>query len=116
MTKLEKMDELIKKVQEDAELQKEIAAILQTEDPEDTAKADQWLAANGYQFSIRELAEHLEDGIPLSDDQLEAVAGGKGEKEKKESVKALEQTVLIVGVGSLIGALGCTAQVVSGQF
>lgn len=77
MDKIKQMEELILKVQKDAELQKEITAILQTENPEDTTKADQWLADNGYVFTLRELVEHLEDGIPLSDEQLEAVAGGK---------------------------------------
>ena len=32
----------------------------------------------GYQFSLEELQEHMEDGIPLSEDQLDAVAGGAG--------------------------------------
>ena len=77
MTKLEQMNELVKKVQADETLQKEIAAILQSTTAEDTVKADQWLTDNGYEFTLKELLEYLEEGIPLSEDQLEAVAGGK---------------------------------------
>lgn len=104
MTKIEQMDELIKKFQEDKELQTEIAAILQAEDSEDTAKADQWLTDNGYKFTLKELVEHLEDGIPLSDNQLEAVAGGK------DSLKSFGQIMgaaLGVGVGAVIGIVTC---------
>ena len=30
----------------------------------------------GYQFNLEELQEHMEDGIPLAEDQLDTVAGG----------------------------------------
>ena len=76
MTKLEQMDELIQKAQENEALQKKFAEILLAEEPEETAEADKWLASLGYQFSLEELQEHMEDGIPLTEDQLEAVAGG----------------------------------------
>lgn len=78
MTKLEQMKELIAKIQTDAALYMELTAILQSENPDDTAKADKWLADNGYGFTVKELNEHLEEGIPLAEDQLDAVAGGAG--------------------------------------
>ena len=109
MTKIEQMDELIKKFQEDKELQKEIAVVLQAEDPEDTTKADQWLADNGYEFTLRELVEHLEDGLPLSDEQLEAVAGGKGSYEEglRDSGKLTLIGAANVGIGAIFGGICC---------
>lgn len=76
MTKLEQMEEFITKVKKDEELQKELIAVLESGNPDDTAEADKWLADNGYSFTVKELGEHLEDGVPLAEDQLEAVAGG----------------------------------------
>ena len=104
MNKLEQMDELIMKVQKDEALQKEVAAILQTENLEDTAKADQWLADNGYEFTLKELIEHMEDGIPLSDEQLEAVAGGK---DSLGSFGQIMGAALGVGVGGIVGIVAC---------
>lgn len=111
MTKLEQMDELILKVQKDEKLQKDVAAILQTEDPEDTAKADQWLADNGYEFTLRELVEHLEDGMPLSDEQLEAVAGGKSEAGVESSKNHAVEGALGIGIGIIIGGIQCIVNI-----
>ena len=108
MTQIEQIDELIKRVQEDTELQKEIAVVLQAEDPEDTTKADQWLADNGYEFTLRELVEHLEDGLPLSDDQLEAVAGGKNDGwGTRDSGKLTLIGAANVGIGAIFGGICC---------
>lgn len=107
MDKIAQMDELILKVQKDAELQKEIAVVLQAENPEDTSKADQWLADNGYEFTLRELVEHLEGGFPLSDDQLEAVAGGRNEDGTLTSGEAIGYLSLFVGIGAIEGLLRC---------
>lgn len=111
MTKIEQMDELIKKFQEDVELQKEVAVVLQTEDPEDTAKADQWLADNDYEFTLRELVEHLEDGVPLSDEQLEAVAGGKSEAGVESSKNHAIEGALGIGIGIIIGGIQCIVNI-----
>ena len=105
MTKLEQMNELILKVQKDEALQKEIAAIMQNETAEDTAAADKWLADNGYEFTLMELVEHLEDGVPLSDEQLEAVAGGS----KADSQKAVKLGLLVIGIGAAGGGIFCAA-------
>ena len=76
MDKLEQMEEFITKVKKDEELQKELVSVLESGNPDDTAEADKWLADNGYGFTVKELGEHLQDGVPLTEDQLEAVAGG----------------------------------------
>lgn len=73
MTKIEQMEEFMQKAQENEALQKKFAEILQAEELEETEK---WLAGLGYQFNLKELQEHMADGIPLSEDQLDAVAGG----------------------------------------
>ena len=82
MTKIEQMDELVQKAQEDAALQQKFAEILLAEEPEETAEADKWLVSLGYQFNLEELQEHMEDGIPLAEDQLDAVAGGAVNREE----------------------------------
>ena len=87
MTKLEQMDELIQKAQENEALQKKFAEILLAEE---TAEADKWLASLGYQFSLEELQEHMEDGIPLSEDQLDAVAGGARDKRVEAEVRSIK--------------------------
>lgn len=60
----------------------------------------------GYNFTLKELVDHLEDGIPLSDERLEAVAGGKS---TNESVSALTIAagVTLVGVGGIFTGILC---------
>ena len=86
MDKLEQMDELIAEIQKDEELQKELVAILQFENPKAVAEADEWLADNGYGFTLRELCEHLEGGVPLSENQLDSMAGGNSSTEFYEQL------------------------------
>lgn len=108
MTKFEQMKELIKKFQEDQEFQKEVAALLQSEKPEDTTMADQWLADNGYKFTLMELIDHLEDESDLTAEELEAVAGGKADEAKATaSTAVIFVTVLGVGIGAMGGAEAC---------
>lgn len=108
MHKMEQMDELILKVQKNAELKKEIIAVLQTVNPEDTTNADKWLADNGYEFTLKELIEHMEDGIPLSDERLESVAGGRSEAAAiTGSVFATAGTAVMIFAGGLLGLSFC---------
>lgn len=104
MTKVEQMEELIKKYQEDQELQKEIAAVMQAEDPEDTTKADKWLADHGYEFTLMELVDHLEDASDLTVEELEAVAGGRS-----TGWSVFDEVVsgLLVGIGHKLGEDKC---------
>ena len=97
MDKLEQMEEFITKVKKDEELQKELVSVLESGNPDDTAEADKWLADNGYGFTVKELNEHLEEGIPLAEDQLDAVAGGAGSPYDKfnQSVQNLKETIYI---------------------
>lgn len=109
MDKIEQMNELIKKVQENPELKKEVATVLQAAAPGDTSNVDKWLADKGYNFTFQEMLEYLEDGIPLSDERLEAVAGGKDARETGSLVATIGLSVAI-GVGSLVGHIICEGE------
>lgn len=76
MTKVEQMDEIIQSIKNDVEMQNELSAIMEHATEDVTAEVDKWLAEQGYEFTLKELREHLEDGVPIGDDQLNAIAGG----------------------------------------
>ena len=105
MTKIEQMDEFAAKVKQDEELQKELVAVLQSENSNDTAEADKWLADNGYSFTVQELGEHLQDGVPLTEEELDAVAGGEVDPWRVFLVR--QTSMLFNKLDIEIGVLAC---------
>ena len=97
---VEAVNQFLEKISEDEELQEELAATLESED-NDRAAATELGARYGYEFTPDELWQEIqnrqrefqsqEEAGELSDEELEAVAGG-------ESVIA----VAAIGAGAAI--------------
>lgn len=76
MDKITQIKEIVEKIQKNPDIQAMVIELMQSEDPEMTAKADQWLADQGYQCSFDDLCEYISSEVPLTDEQLDEVAGG----------------------------------------
>ena len=63
------------------------------------------MADKGYGFTIKELGEHLEEGIPLTEDQLDAVAGGEVDPVKVFMIR--QTSMLFSKLDIEIGVLAC---------